>query len=145
MSNKNSPVTHIDHIGIAVRSLSASLPIYRDLLGLELVHEDEVESQGVRVAFFQLGQTTIELLEPTRDDSPIAKFIERKGEGIHHIAMATDDIDAARQRASDWGARLLSDEPIDGAHGKLISFLHPKDTGSVLMEFCMQRRGEEQD
>lgn len=138
----SAPFSHIDHIGIAVRSLEASIPLYRDLLKLPLVHEDEVEEQGVKVAFFQLGETTLELLEPTREDSPIAKFLEKRGEGIHHIALATDDLNDARDKAAEWGARLLSDAPLDGAHGKLISFLHPKDTHGVLLEFCMHKDTE---
>ncbi len=129
----------IDHIGIAVRSLERSLPLYRDTLGLTVLGEDEVVSQGVRVVFLQLGESMLELLEPTRDDSPIAKFLERHGEGIHHLALACDDIVAARARVAARGVRLLSDAPLDGAHGKLISFMHPKDTGGVLMELTQRR------
>ena len=126
----------IDHIGIAVRSLDAAVPLYRDVLGLAFDGFDEVEEQGVKVAFFRIGDTKLELLEPTRDDSPIAVFLTKRGEGIHHIALAATSIHEARQVASDAGLRLLSDRPLDGAHGKLISFLHPKDTAGVLLEFC---------
>lgn len=128
----------IDHIGIAVRSIDASLPLYRDVLGLEFLGDEVVESQRVRVAFFKIGESMIELLEPTSDDSPVAKFLEKNGEGIHHLAVGTDDIVAARARASSGGLRLLSDTPLDGAHGKLISFVHPKDTQGVLLEFTQR-------
>jgi methylmalonyl-CoA/ethylmalonyl-CoA epimerase len=131
-------LTKIDHIGIAVRSIDEKIPLYRDVLGLEFLGDEIVESQGVRVAFFKLGESMIELLEPTRDDSPIAKYLERNGEGIHHLAVGTDDIVAARERASANGLRLLSDAPLDGAHGKLISFVHPKDTGGMLLEFTQR-------
>lgn len=129
----------IDHIGIAVRALDAHIPLYRDILGLEFLGEDEVEAQGVRVAFFRLGESLIELLEPTREDSPIARFLERSGEGVHHIAMGCEDIVAERARLSEAQIRLLSDAPLDGAHGKLITFLHPKDTGRVLMELTQRK------
>lgn len=132
-------LTKIDHLGIAVRSIDEKLPLYRDVLGLEFLGDEVVESQGVRVAFFKLGESMLELLEPTRDDSPIAKFLEKNGEGIHHLAAGTDDIHAARERAQSHGLRLLSDKPLDGAHGKLISFVHPKDTGGVLLEFTQRR------
>ncbi|MFT4705695.1 MAG: methylmalonyl-CoA/ethylmalonyl-CoA epimerase [Bradymonadia bacterium] len=131
-------LTHIDHVGIAVRSIDAALLLYRDVLGLPFDGLDEVESQGVRVAFLRLGEARLELLEPTRDDSPIAKFIEKRGEGLHHIALATDNLEQAREIAAKAGIRLLSEAPIDGAHGKLITFLHPKDTHGTLVEFCMR-------
>ncbi len=131
-------LTKIDHIGIAVRSIDEKIPLYRDVLGLEFLGDELVESQGVRVAFFKLGESMLELLEPTRDDSPIAKYLEKNGEGIHHLAVGTDDITAARDRALSNGLRLLSDAPLDGAHGKLISFVHPKDTGGLLLEFTQR-------
>ena len=131
--------THVDHLGIAVRSLDVSIPLYRDIFGLAFEGLDEVEEQGARVAFFRAGETLIELLEPTREDSPIGKFLATRGEGIHHVALGTDDIEAARARAASMGLRLLSERPLDGAHGKLISFVHPKDTHGVLVEFCMRR------
>lgn len=130
--------TKIDHIGIAVRSIDDKIKLYRDVLGLEFLGDEIVESQGVRVAFFKLGESMLELLEPTRDDSPVAKYLEKNGEGIHHLAVGTDDIQAARERASLNGLRLLSGAPLDGAHGKLISFVHPKDTGGVLVEFTQR-------
>ncbi len=131
--------SHVDHLGIAVRSLDASIPLYRDIFGLAFEGMDEVEEQGARVAFFRAGETLVELLEPTRDDSPIAKFIAKRGEGIHHVALAANDIEQARAVAESHGLRLLSKEPLDGAHGKLISFVHPKDTHGVLVEFCMRK------
>lgn len=132
-------LSHIDHIGIAVHSLDASIPLYRDVFGLAFEGTDEVAEQGVRVAFFRCGDAKIELLEPTRDDSPIAKHLAKRGEGIHHVAFATEDLLAAREKVSAEGKRLLSERPLDGAHGKWISFLHPKDTGGVLYEFCMRK------
>ena len=132
-------VTKIDHIGIAVHSIEAKIPLYRDILGMAFEGEEIVEEQGVRVAFFKLGESMIELLEPINETGPIARFLAKNGEGIHHVAMGTDDIDAARTQASAGGLRLLSDAPQDGAHGKLITFVHPKDTGGVLMEFTQRR------
>lgn len=132
-------IEQIDHIGIAVRSLEAALPLYRDILGLAFEGEDEVEEQGVRVAFLRAGEVHIELLEPTRADSPIARFLETRGEGIHHIAMKTGDIAAARERVAGLGLRLLSSAPLDGAHGKLISFIHPKECGGVLLELTQRK------
>ena len=131
--------TKVDHIGIAVRSLEAAIPFYRDQLGLHLEAIDEVASQGVRVAFFVCGETLLELLEPTRPDSPIAIFIEKRGEGLHHMALATDDILQERRKAIENRIRLLSEAPLDGAHGKLITFMHPKDTMGVLLEMCQRK------
>lgn len=132
-------IQQIDHIGIAVRSLEAAAPLYRDILGLPYEGSDEVEEQGVKVAFYRAGEVLLELLEPTRDDSPIAKFLEKRGEGVHHIALRTQDIEAGRDRVARASIRLLSDKPLDGAHGKLISFLHPKDTLGVLMELTQRK------
>ena len=134
--------TKVDHIGIAVRSLEAAIPFYRDQLGLHLEAIDEVASQGVRVAFFICGETLLELLEPTRPDSPIAIFIEKRGEGLHHMALATEDILQERSKAIANRIRLLSEAPLDGAHGKLITFMHPKDTMGVLLEMCQRKSGQ---
>lgn len=131
--------THVDHIGIAVHSLDESIPLYRDVYGLSFEGREEVAAQGARVAFFRLGETKVELLEPITPDSPIGRHLAKRGPGIHHIAFGTDDIHAARSQAEDHGMRLLSDRPLDGAHGKWISFVHPKDAGGVLLEFCMRR------
>jgi methylmalonyl-CoA/ethylmalonyl-CoA epimerase len=134
----------IDHIGIAVHSIEDKMELYRDILGMEFDGVETVEEQGVKVAFFRVGESMIELLEPIDEDGPVAKFLERHGEGIHHLAMGTQDIESARERVAEGGVRLLSDAPRDGAHGKLISFMHPKDTGGVLLELT-QRRGDHDD
>ena len=127
-------VEKIDHIGIAVHNLAAAIPIYRDLLGLPFEGEDEVEREGVRIAFFRVGETRIELLQPTGDGGAIADFLKKRGEGIHHIALRVRDIEEARTLVESGGARLLSEQPLAGAHGASISFLHPGDTGRVLIE-----------
>lgn len=134
----NTP-TRIDHIGIAVRSIDAALPYYEKTLGLKCEHVEEVPSQKVKTAFFAIGEVHLELLEPTADDSPIAKFLETRGEGIHHIAFATDNIAGQLEQARDAGTRLIHEVPIDGAGGKLVAFLHPKSTFGVLTEFCQPK------
>ncbi len=133
----------IDHIGIAVHSIAERRPLYEEALGMEFKGEDVVEEQGVKVAFFAVGESMIELLEPLDDTGPVAKFLAKNGEGIHHIAFGCGDIQGARAHVAGEGIRLLSDEPRDGAHGKLISFMHPKDTGRVLLELT-QRQGHEE-
>ncbi len=130
---------HIDHIGIAVHSIEEAAPLYRDVLGLEHLGDDVVEEQGVRVSFYKLGEAKIELLEPTREDSAVAKFLARKGPGVHHVAMRTEDIKGAAAHVADNGIRVLYPEPRDGAHGKLINFLHPKDTHGVMLELTQRR------
>ncbi len=137
-------IEKIDHVAIAVHSIAERTELYRDILGLEYEGTEVVEDQGVRVAFFRLGEAMIELLEPLDDDGPVARFLKKNGEGLHHLALRCDDIDSERDRAEEAGIRLLSSEPVDGAHGKLISFLHPGDTGRVLLELT-QRRGEPED
>ncbi len=129
----------IDHLGIAVRSLADAVPYYENVLGLHCEGQEEVESQKVRTAFFACGEVHLELLEPTSEDSPIAKFIEKNGEGIHHIAFRTDDITGQLKQASDNGVRLIHEVPIEGANEKLVAFLHPKSTKGVLTEFCMSK------
>ncbi len=128
---------YIDHLGIAVHSIEDNLPYYEKTLGLACEAVEEVPSQKVKTAFFKVGQTYLELLEPTAPDSPVAKFLEKNGEGIHHIAFHTKDVPAALQRAADNGARLIHETPVPGAHGKQVAFLHPKSTHGVLTEFCM--------
>lgn len=123
----------LDHLGIAVASIEEGLGIYR-ALGLELEGEEEVPAQGVRVGFMPLGETRLELLEPTGPDSPIARHLERRGPGLHHICIRVDDIRAAMDRLSSEGYRLLSDEPQQGAHGCQVCFVHPKSAGGVLIE-----------
>jgi methylmalonyl-CoA/ethylmalonyl-CoA epimerase len=129
----------IDHVGIAVHSIEKSRGLYENVFGLELEREEVVESQGVRVACFQTGESLVELLEPIDEDSPISDFLEDNGEGIHHLALGCDDIDKAREIADEHGLRLLSDAPIEGAANKLITFAHPKDTGGVLFEFTQRK------
>lgn len=129
-------ITKIDHLGIAVRSLDETIPYYENVLGLVCEGREEVESQKVRTAFFAAGEVHLELLEPTSDESPIAKFLEKNGPGIHHIAFATDNIEGQLEKASGAGARLIHEVPFEGANDKLVAFLHPKSTHGVLTEFC---------
>jgi methylmalonyl-CoA/ethylmalonyl-CoA epimerase len=129
-------IQKIDHLGIAVRSLDESVKYYEEALGLKCEHREEVPSQKVRTAFFTVGATHIELLEPTSDDSPIAKFLAKSGEGIHHVAFGTDDIEAQLLGAKLAGVQLIHEKPFEGAGGKLVAFLHPKSTHGVLTEFC---------
>jgi methylmalonyl-CoA/ethylmalonyl-CoA epimerase len=124
----------VDHIGIAVSDLERALEPYLEGLGLQVAHREVVETQGVRVAMLPVGETNIELLEPTSGDSPIARFIERKGPGIHHIALAVDDIDAALARMHEAGVRMIDDEPRPGAGSTRVAFVHPKAMGGVLVE-----------
>lgn len=133
-------ITKIDHLGVAVRSLETVIPYYRDILGLECEGQEEVESQKVKTAFFTAGDVHIELLEPTSDESPIAKFLEKNGEGIHHIAFATDDVEGQLGQAKEKGARLIHEVPFAGAGGKLVGFLHPKSSFGVLTEFCQDAK-----
>jgi methylmalonyl-CoA/ethylmalonyl-CoA epimerase len=129
-------ITHIEHIGIAVRSIEEQIPYYEEILGLKCYNIETVEDQKVKTAFFKVGETKIELLEPTSEDSTIAKFIEKRGEGVHHIAYATKSVKDALKKAEEKGVRLIDKEPRQGAEGLSIAFLHPKSTGSVLTELC---------
>lgn len=129
-------VSHIEHIGIAVRSLDQAIPFYEKMLGAECYAIEEVKDQKVKTAFFRLGQTKIELLEPTDPEGPIGKFIENRGEGIHHIAYAVKDLEEQLRQAEDSGIRLIDQKPRRGAEGLDIAFLHPKSTFGVLTEFC---------
>jgi methylmalonyl-CoA/ethylmalonyl-CoA epimerase len=129
-------VEKISHIGIAVESIEKWLGYYKDILGLEYGGSEEVAEQKVRVAFLKIGESKIELLEPTSEDSPIAKFLEKRGGGIHHIAVKVDDIEAALARHHEAGARLIDEKPRVGAHNMRIAFIHPKASGGVLMELC---------
>jgi methylmalonyl-CoA/ethylmalonyl-CoA epimerase len=127
---------HIEHIGIAVKNLAFSNDLFTKLLGTAPYKQEGVESEGVMTSFFQTGQTKIELLEATNPESPIAKFIEKKGEGIHHIAFEVADILAEMERLKSEGFILLNEVPKKGADNKLVCFLHPKGTNSVLVELC---------
>ncbi|MBL4585747.1 MAG: methylmalonyl-CoA epimerase [Flavobacteriales bacterium] len=129
---------HIEHIGIAVRDLEVSIPIYEKLLNTECYKREEVESEHVITAFFKSSNNKIELLQATSEESPIAKFIEKRGEGMHHVAYSVSDIRAEMQRLKNEGFRLLNSEPKKGADNKLICFVHPKDTSGVLMELCQE-------
>ena len=129
-------IKKIDHLGIAVRSINEARKFYEEVLGLVCEKEEVVASQKVRTAFYNVGEIHIELLEPTSDDSPIAKFLNKNGEGFHHIAYQTDDIDGQLEAARKQGCRLIHETPIEGAGGKKVAFLHPKSTLSVLTEFC---------
>ena len=131
-------LTHIEHLGIAVKSIEACLPYYEGVLGLKCYNIEVVADQKVRTAFFKVGQTKIELLEPTSDDSTIAKFIEKRGEGIHHIAFATPSVADALAEASEKGIQLIDKAPRRGAEGMDIAFLHPKSTCGILTELCME-------
>ena len=126
--------THIEHIGIAVKSLDEQIPFYRDVLKMKFVGTEEVPEQMVKVAMFQIGEAKIELLEPTSDDSPIAKYMEKKGEGIHHIAYQTDDIQSEIKNIETNDLRMIDKTPRDGAHDTKIAFIHPKSSGKVLTE-----------
>lgn len=133
-------ITHIEHIGIAVKSIEESLPYWEGVLGLKCYAVEEVKDQKVKTAFFMVGQTKIELLESTDPEGPIGKFIEKKGEGIHHIAFATKNIEAALEEASAKGIQLIDKQPRLGAEGLHIAFLHPKSTGGVLTELCENKQ-----
>jgi len=131
-------ISHIEHIGIAVKSIDACLPYYENVLGLKCYNIEEVADQKVKTAFFKVGQTKIELLEPTSEDSTIAKFIEKKGEGVHHIAFAVPDVATALAEVESKGVQLIDKASRMGAEGLHIAFLHPKSTCSVLTELCQQ-------
>jgi len=129
-------LTHIEHIGIAVKSIEEALPYYEQVLGLKCYNIEEVADQKVKTAFFMVGQTKIELLEPTSEESAVAKFIEKKGEGIHHIAFAVPSVAEALAEVEAKGVKLIDKAPRGGAEGLNIAFLHPKSTCSVLTELC---------
>lgn len=124
----------IDHIGIAVGDLGEALKFYRDALGLEVEAPEEVPSQRVRAHFIPAGESAIELLEATADDSPIAKYVAKRGPGIHHLTLRVDDIGAVLARLKEKGVRLIDDAPRSGAHGSLVAFIHPASTHGVLIE-----------
>lgn len=129
----------VEHIGIAVRGLREAIPLFEKLLDTPCYKQESVDSEKVDTAFFLQGDTKIELLESTDPEGVIAKFIERKGEGLHHIAFETKDIRAEMKRLAEAGFRLLNPEPKEGADNKWVCFLHPKDTSGVLVELCQER------
>lgn len=130
----------IEHLGIAVKSIDSAVPLYEQLLNTPCYKQEIVETEGVNTAFFQTGQEKIELLEATNEDSPIAKFIAKRGEGIHHVAFEVENIEAEMKRLSALGFQLLNDVPKNGADNKLVCFLHPKSTNGVLVELCQEKR-----
>lgn len=130
-------ISHIEHLGIAVKSLDEAIPYYENILGMKCYSIEEVADQKVKTAFFKVRQTKLELLEPTSDESPIAKFIEKRGEGIHHLAFAVEDgVANALAEMEGKGVRLIDKAPRKGAEGLNIAFIHPKSTHGVLTEFC---------
>jgi methylmalonyl-CoA/ethylmalonyl-CoA epimerase len=130
----------IDHLGIAVASIDDAAVLYRDVMGLACEGTEVIEDQGVRVMFFTLGEVRVELLEPTTDDSPIAKFLAQRGPGLHHVSYRVDDLSATLAALKAAGVKLIDDTPRDGAHGMKIAFAHPKSTDGVLTEFCQPAR-----
>ncbi|MEE4259746.1 MAG: methylmalonyl-CoA epimerase [Bacteroidales bacterium] len=132
-------LSHIEHIGIAVNDLNEAIPYYENILGLKCYSIEEVKDQKVKTAFFKIGQTKLELLESTSLEGPISKFIEKRGQGIHHIAFAVDGIENALAEAEEKGVKLIDQQPRKGAEGLDIAFLHPKSTFGVLTEFCEDR------
>lgn len=124
----------IDHVALAVSSLEETIPFYRDHLGLELKSIEEVPDQKVRVAIFALGPSRLELLEPTSDDSPISKFLAQRGNGLHHVALRSDDVSSELARLEGHGCRLIDKAPRQGAHGMQIAFVHPQSTHGLLLE-----------
>ena len=133
-------LSHIEHIGIAVTNLEESIAYYENVLGLKCYAIEEVAEQKVKTAFFWVGQTKIELLEPTDAESPVAKFIEKKGEGVHHLAFAVDNLPAALTEMEEKSIQLIDKQPRKGAEGLNIAFLHPKSTKGVLTEFCEEAK-----
>lgn len=133
-------VTKVDHIGVAVENLEESVKFYEEILGLKLQGVETVEEQKVKVAFLPIGDTEIELLEATTPDSPIAKFIEKKGQGVQHVAFRVDDIEKALEEMKKLGIKLIDEKPRYGAGGARIAFLHPKSTNGLLVELC-ERKG----
>lgn len=129
----------IEHLGIAVKSIDESLKTFEALLGTTCYKTEEVASEGVKTAFFQIGESKIELLEATNPDSPIAKYLEKKGPGIHHIAFDVENIEIEIARLQGEGFALIHQTPKNGADNKLIAFLHPKSTESILVELCQEK------
>ena len=135
-------IKKVEHIGIAVKDVAASNELFKKLFGIEHYKTESVESEGVNTSFFMLGETEIELLQATTPESAIARFIDKKGEGIHHIAYEVDDIYAEMERLKSEGFEVLNKEPKYGADNKLIFFLHPKTTNGVLVERCQENKAE---
>ncbi|TDQ32842.1 methylmalonyl-CoA/ethylmalonyl-CoA epimerase [Zeaxanthinibacter enoshimensis] len=141
LAAKEAIVNKIEHIGIAVKDLEASNSLFEKLFGQPHYKTESVASEGVTTSFFQVGPNKIELLEASNEDSPIAKFLEKKGEGIHHIAFAVEDIEAEITRLKEEGFTLIHEKPKKGADNKLVAFLHPKSSNGVLVELCQEIAG----
>lgn len=135
-------IKKVDHIGIAVKSLDKTLPFYTEVLQLPLLGIEEVVSEKVRVAFLKAGETKLELLEPLNEESAIAKYIEKRGEGIHHVALGVDSIEERIKEIKEKGIRMINEEPKTGAGGALVAFMHPKSTEGILYELC-EKKGME--
>ena len=133
------PIMKLEHIGIAVKNIESANQIFADLFGQDAYKQEDVASEGVSTSFFQVGESKVELLEASAPDSAIAKFIEKRGEGIHHLAFEVEDIDSEIARLSGLGYRLINETPKDGADNKRIAFLHPKSTNGVLVELCQEK------
>jgi methylmalonyl-CoA epimerase len=129
-------IKRIAHLGIAIKDLDAGKKLYGKNLGLALKGDEVVESQKVKVSFIQVGESNLELLLPTADDSPVAKFLETKGEGFHHLALEVEDLAGALEELKAAGVRLIDEKPREGAHGALVAFIHPKATYGLLLELC---------
>lgn len=136
-------IKSINHIGIAVKDLDESVSLYSKIFDLSNLHREEVKDQKVKVASFKVGDVLLELTQGTSPDSPISKFIEKRGEGIHHIAFESDDVNQELGRLKDNGIRLVDEEAKPGAHDMLIAFLHPKSTGGVLTELCQEKKAND--
>ena len=132
-------IKKIEHLGIAVKDLNVSIPLYEKLFQTPCYKTEAVESEGVKTAFFQIGESKIELLEASNPESPIAKFLEKRGAGFHHVAFEVDDIDKEIERLSNEGFQLIHTSPKDGADNKRIAFLHPKSSDGLLVELCMEK------
>jgi methylmalonyl-CoA/ethylmalonyl-CoA epimerase len=132
-------VKRIDHIGIAVKSIETALPFYTEVLQLPLLGVEAVESEKVKVAFLKLGESKLELLEPLTADSAIATFIEKRGEGLHHVALAVDSIQERINEIKEKGIRMINETPKKGAGGAMVAFMHPNSTGGVLFEYCEKK------
>ena len=132
-------IKKIEHLGIAVKDLNVSIPLYEKLFQTPCYKTEAVESEGVKTAFFQIGESKIELLEASNPESPIAKFLEKRGAGFHHVAFEVDDIDEEIERLSNEGFQLIHTSPKDGADNKRIAFLHPKSSDGLLVELCMEK------
>lgn len=142
-SGGENMIKKVDHIGIAVKSIEEALPFYTDVLGLEVQGIEEVESEKLKVAFIKVGDTKLELLEATSPDSAVAKHIEKRGEGIHHVALGVDSIQDRIDEIKAKGIQMIQDQPKVGAGGALVAFMHPKSTGRVLLELCEKKeKGE---